>query len=220
MNAAPDFLPERRLFDTQLEELPDLDLLALLLAPGNSPKRAFRQAQRVLEAAGSLADLGRLSPRQLQSCGLNRRRATALLAAEALFRRSRRTALFPGQPFRSSGEIFRHFDPLMAGLQKECFWTTLLDGKNRILRLARISEGSLTASLAHPREVFRPAVREAAAGVIFVHNHPSGDPEPSQEDIQITRRLVESGKIMGIRVLDHVIIGARRYFSFADQGML
>ena len=96
----------------------------------------------------------------------------------------------------------------------------LLDGKNRVIRVIRISEGSLTRSLVHPREVFRPAIREAAAGVLFVHNHPSGTPEPSQEDIQITRRLVETGKIVGIRVLDHVILGAYRYFSFADEGML
>ena len=93
-------------------------------------------------------------------------------------------------------------------------------GVNRILRVIRISEGSLTASLVHPREVFRPAIQEAAARILFVHNHPSGDPAPSQEDVEITRRLVQTGKIVGIQALDHVIIGAHTYFSFADQGLL
>jgi DNA repair protein RadC len=95
----------------------------------------------------------------------------------------------------------------------------LLDGKSRILRVVRVSEGPLTSSLVYPCEVYRPAIREAAAGVLFVHNHLSGDPAPSQEDIQITRRLIEAGKIVGIRALDHVTIGAHRYFSFVDQGL-
>lgn len=122
--------------------------------------------------------------------------------------------------FRSSVDIFEYFQPQLEPLKKECFWSVLLDGKNRLISLVRISEGSLTCSLVHPREVFRPAIREAAAGVLFVHNHPSGDPAPSQEDIEITRRLVETGRIIGIRALDHVIIGARDYFSFADRGVL
>jgi len=84
----------------------------------------------------------------------------------------------------------------------------------------KISEGSLTASLVHPREVFNPVIRESAAAVLFVHNHPSGDPTPSQEDMEITRRLKEVGEVMGIRVLDHVVIGHDRYFSFSERGIL
>lgn len=220
MTALPDFLPERRLFEARLEDLSDLELLALILAPGNPPGAAFRLATQVLDGVGSACGLPQATLLQLQEWGLGRRRAVALLAAAKLFRRLSPAPLLPEQPFRSSAEIFHHFEPLLSSLKRECFWSVLLDGKNRITRLVRISEGSLTASLAHPREVFRPAVREAAASILFVHNHPSGDPEPSQEDIQITRRLVESGRIIGIRVLDHVIIGHRSYFSFADQGML
>ena len=105
-------------------------------------------------------------------------------------------------------------------LKKECFWAVLLDGKNRILKLVRISEGTLTSSLVHPREVFRPAIEEATSGVLLVHNHPSGDPGPSDEDRRITARLVETGKVVGIRVLDHVIVASDSYFSFADQNLL
>ena len=96
----------------------------------------------------------------------------------------------------------------------------LLNNKNRKIREVKISEGSLTASLVHPREVYNPVIRESAAAVIFVHNRPSGDPAPSQEDIEITRRLKEVGEVMGIRVLDHVVIGLERYYSFSDRGIL
>ena len=105
-------------------------------------------------------------------------------------------------------------------LKKECFWAVLLDGKNRILKLVRISEGTLTSSLVHPREVFRSAIEEATSGVLLVHNHPSGDPAPSDANKRITTRLVETGRVVGIRVLDHVIIAADSYFSFADQNLL
>jgi len=94
----------------------------------------------------------------------------------------------------------------------------LLDNKNRKLKDIRISQGSLTASIVHPRDVYLPVIRESAAAVIFVHNHPSGDPTPSREDVEITRRLREVGELVGVRVLDHVIVGHGRYVSFVDDG--
>ena len=220
MNASPDYFPDRRLFELGWESLSDLELLALVVGPGSPARRARQDAERLLDLVGSTRDLRRATYRELRSCGLSHKRALAVRASVHLFRRIRRTALFPGQVFRCSTEIFHHFQPQVEGLKKECFWNVLLDGKNRILRVVRVSEGSLTSSLVHPREVFRPAIQEAAAGILFVHNHPSGDPAPSQEDIRITRRLVETGKIVGIHALDHVIIGAHNYFSFADQGIL
>ena len=168
---------------------------------------------------GSAAELREVTWEKLRRAGWGRKQGLALLAAVELRNRIQTNPLSPGQSFRSSLEIFRHFSPLVEGLKKECFWCLLLDGNIRILKVVRVSEGSLTSSLVHPREVYRPAIREAAAGVLFVHNHPSGDPSPSQEDIQITSRLIEAGKIVGIRALDHVIIGAHRYFSFVDQGL-
>ena len=110
--------------------------------------------------------------------------------------------------------------PMLAGLKREQFQALLLDRKNRVTRDVMISQGSLTASVVHPREVFNPAIRDSAAAVIFVHNHPSGDPAPSPEDRDITRRLKEVGDVMGVRILDHVVIGHDRYFSFSDRGML
>lgn len=102
---------------------------------------------------------------------------------------------------------------------KKVFLTLLLDSKNRVLREIQVSEGSLNASIVHPREVFQPVIRESAAAVIFVHNHPC-DPAPSREDLELTTRLRDARVLMGVRVLDHIIIGKGRYISLADQGLL
>jgi DNA repair protein RadC len=219
-HAAPDPLPAQRLFDCEWEDLSDAELLALLLGPGQPDERALHNARNVLDILGNLRELKATSYAELRQAGLGHKRALSVLASVHLARRVGQDPLVPGQGFRSSAEIYSHFQPLVESLKKECFWNVLLDGKNRIIKIIRVSEGCLTSSLVHPREVFRAAIAEAAASVIFVHNHPSGDPAPSQEDLHITRRLVETGKIVGIRALDHVIIGACRYFSFADQGLL
>ena len=108
----------------------------------------------------------------------------------------------------------------MKNLKKENFLCLLLDGKNRIINQFKISEGSLSSSIVHPREALRPAIREAAASIIFIHNHPTGDPTPSSDDIAITKRLVESSKIVGIKVLDHIIIGDNKHFSFSSENLL
>ena len=126
---------------------------------------------------------------------------------------------FVGIPFRSAGDIYRLFEGL-AEMPVETFLALHLDGKNRLVGMTTCSLGTLTSSLVHPRDVFRVAIANLTAGLIFLHNHPSGDPAPSQEDTQITRRLVEVGKLVGIRCLDHIIVGQGSYFSFADQGLL
>jgi DNA repair protein RadC len=213
-------MPIHRLREQGWESLSDEELLALLLSPGLTEWRALQMAQQIMGQAGSSRKLARMASGELRGLGLTPRRAIALRAAFLLARRSSYRILRPGQSFRSSLEIFRYFRPRVRGLKRECFWNVLLDGKNRIQRIVRVSEGSLTSSHVHPREVFRPAVREAAVGVLFVHNHPSGDPKPSQEDLEATRRLSEAGRILGIRVLDHVIVGGFRHFSFADEGLL
>lgn len=127
-----------------------------------------------------------------------------------------------GQPLRSSEDTWRYAQGVYATLDadKEHFLLLALNNKNRVIGYKVISTGSLTASLVHPREVYRAALTFDAAAVIFTHNHPSGDPQPSQEDIEITRRLRECCEVFGIRVLDHVVLGRDRFFSFSDKGML
>ena len=130
---------------------------------------------------------------------------------------------FPtGSPCRSSEDVQRVARAIYETLDadKEHFVLLALNNKNRVNGFKLISTGSLTASLVHPREVWRAALHLCAAAVVFVHNHPSGDPAPSPEDIDITRRLKETGDVLGIRVLDHVVLGQERFFSFSDRGML
>lgn len=122
--------------------------------------------------------------------------------------------------YQNSSDLFRSFREELAALDREFFFMITLDSKNRTIGYHTISMGSLSSSIVHPREVFKPAILENSAAVIFLHNHPSGDPAPSREDRECTSRLTAAAKILGIRVLDHVVFGESDYFSFADAGLL
>jgi len=126
---------------------------------------------------------------------------------------------FVGIQFRGSNDIYRAFRQL-AEMPVESFLVVHLDSKNRMVGMTTCSIGIMTSSLVHPRDVFRTAIANLTAGLIFINNHPSGDPAPSKEDLDITKRLCEVGNLIGIRCLDHIIIGSGRYFSFADQGLM
>jgi len=187
----------------------DVDLLALILGGADAAVRA----QRVLQAAGGVARLGRGA-----TAGLSPRQAARLRAALELGRRATAVPLAAGTPVRDAAAVYQHFRGRLPHLDREVFYVLLLDGKNRVHAEARISEGSLTAALVHPREVFAPAIRDGAAALILVHNHPSGDPTPSAEDAAITQRLRQVGELVGIRVLDHVVVGRGRFASMAEEG--
>jgi DNA repair protein RadC len=169
----------------------------------------------MLEGASVLSDVELLAS-VFDACG-----CVADGAADRLLEIARRISSEPlerAARVDSSSVVHAHFGPLLASEKRESFHVLLLDSKNGLMAKTRISEGSLGASLVHPREAFRPAVLAAAAAVIFVHNHPSGDPSPSREDHEVTARLREAGTLMGIPVLDHVVVAARGYYSFADHG--
>ena len=153
-----------------------------------------------------------------ESCSLPQRARQRLDALLEAVRRFGERPFRTGEPFRGSGDVYAQFRERLGALKQEVFIAVLLDNKHRKIRDVEVSRGSLTASIVHPRDVFLPVVRYSAAAVVFVHNHPSGDPTPSKEDIEITRRLREVGDIMGVRVLDHIVIGAGRYVSFVDDG--
>lgn len=217
----PDDRPRERLLRQGVEALSDLDLLALLLRTGNRGESALALACRLRAAYPSAADLAEASPAEIAGvAGVGLARAAAICAGIALGRRASGVPLTEGRPIVGSEHVFRHFHARLAGLKQERFYVVLLDGKGRMLRDLRVSEGSLTASIVHPREVFRRAIREAAAAVILVHNHPSGDPTPSAEDEALTSRLRAAGELLGIRVLDHLVIGSGCYVSFVDSGRL
>ncbi len=218
---APADRPRERLERAGSEALSDLELLALVLRTGNRGASALVLAQRIRARYPRLSDLAAASPHELAAIpGIGAARAAAVCAALALGRRAEHAELSPGDKICGSEDVFRHFRGRLSGLAQERFHVLLLDGKGRLKRELRVSEGTLTASLVHPREVFRAAIREAAASVILVHNHPSGDPTPSPEDVQLTARLRAAGELVGIKVVDHVVVGKGRYASFVDNGQL
>lgn len=215
--------PREKLLDKGADSLTDAELLAILLRTGNGStgESALDHARILLQQFGGFAGIDRASTADIKAIkGIGPAKMAQLKAAVEIGRRLGRKKWEAGKSLRSSEEVFRHFHERLASQKHEIFYVVLLDNKNRKIRDVKISEGSLTASLVHPREVFNPVIRESAAAVIFVHNHPSGDPAPSPEDVEITRRLKEVGEVMGVRVLDHVVIGQERYFSFSDRGML
>lgn len=215
--------PRERLLTMGPETLSDAQLLAILLRTGRVRKSAVALALEVLTEAGGLGGLGRLSARELCSLsGIGPAKAAQLKAAVEIGKRISATPLLLGEKVSCSREVYEHFLPHVRDLKKEVFRAVLLDRKNCLIKVETISEGSLTVSLVHPREAFLPAVKNSAASVIFLHNHPSGDPTPSREDLELTRRLVEAGRILGVPVLDHIIVGDRNrtYLSFADKGLL
>ena len=215
--------PRERLLARGAEGLSDAELLGLVLRTGDaaSGQSAVGQARQLLARFGTLRALGTATPVELCATrGIGPAKAAELVAVFELARRFAGAPLAPGDRFTCSEEVFRHYHERLRDRKKEVFLALLLDSKNRVLREVQISEGSLTASIVHPREVFVPVVRESAAAVLFVHNHPSGDPTPSREDLEITTRLQEAGTLMGVRVLDHIIIGSGGYVSFVDRGLL
>lgn len=203
--------------------LTDAELLALVLRTGNaaSGTSAVDQARVLLSRFRNLRGLARATAAELsETKGIGPAKAAELQGVFELARRFGGEDLQPGTRYTCSAEVYRHFHERLRDHRKEVFIALLLDSKNRVLREVRISEGSLNASIVHPREVFAPVVRESAAAVLFVHNHPSGDPTPSREDMELTRRLREAGELMGVRVLDHIIIGSGQYVSFVDRGLM
>lgn len=191
--------------EREVGELSNVELLDIVLGGG---------AGMVCDAGASLREaadeLGRLS------LPARHRRKLRLLFEFA--KRYGETPWRAGEAFQGSGAVYAHFRERLASEVVEHFYAVLLDNKHRRIKDVLVSKGSLTASIVHPRDIYRPVIEHSAAAVIFVHNHPSGDPTPSKEDISITQRLREVGDLMGVRVLDHIIIGKGRYVSLVDDG--
>jgi len=215
--------PREKLLDKGAGALSETELLAILLRTGNAStgESAVDQARYLLAQFNGLKGIDEAPISELRAIkGIGPAKTAQLKAGLEIGRRMGREKWEVGHSLRSSEDVYRHFRGRLEREKREIFYVVLLTNKNRKIREVKVSEGSLTASLVHPREVYNPVIRESAAAVIFVHNHPSGDPAPSPEDLEITRRLKEVGEVMGIRVLDHVVIGHERYFSFSDKGLL
>ena len=213
--------PRERLLTHGPQALTNAQLLAILLRVGRHGSSAVQVGMDILDQLGDMAGLAQCGIEELCAVpGVGEAKAAQLKAALELGKRALAGPLTKGAKITSSRDLFTHYHPTLRDLRHEVFKVILLDAKHAILRDTTVSEGSLTLSIVHPREVFTLAVKESAAAVIFLHNHPSGDPTPSQEDHVLTARLVSAGEVLGIRVLDHLVIGDGRYVSFADQGWL
>lgn len=198
------------------KELPAMSISELLAALlGQSATAACSQ---VVAQHPNLREIAGLFPAELQALGFASGAREKLAALFELAKRYGEEEFVAGQPFRGSADVYAHFRERLADEIVERFFLILLDNKHRKMREVQASQGSLTSSVVHPRDVFVQVIRHSAAAVIFVHNHPSGDPTPSQEDLALTRRLREVGELVGVRVLDHIIIGKGRYVSFVDDG--
>jgi DNA repair protein RadC len=214
--------PREKLIYNGEESLSDAELLAIVMGSGTRKESALQLAQRMLKEIGDLRKLSALTVGELcsQFHGVGPARAAQLKAALELARRYSKELSQPRPRLSNSELVFLHFHESFLGKTKEELWVAALDMKNRLIIKAEVSKGTLSGSLVHPREVFHVAIRNAAAGIILLHNHPSGDPAPSPEDRKVTLQIAEAGKLLGIPLLDHIIIGNNKYFSFKDNGTL
>jgi DNA repair protein RadC len=217
----PELRPRERILVGGASALDAADLVAVVLGTGTVGCPAETLARELVARVEGLRGLAARTAVELAALdGVGEARAARILAALELGRRVAAEPLLRGAAIRDGATVFRHCHAAMRELRVEQFRALLLDGKQRLLREELISQGTLTSSPVHPREVFAPAIRHSAAAVVLVHNHPSGDPTPSSDDLDITNRLADVGRLVGIRVMDHVIIGDGAYASFADRGLM
>ncbi|HTX99684.1 MAG TPA: DNA repair protein RadC [Bacteroidota bacterium] len=213
--------PRERLMTVGPQALSDAELLAILLRTGTRGKSALDIGRALLVRTRSIRGLARVSPAELTRMeGIGPAKAVELLAALELGRRAQAGSDEQRPVLRSPEDAARRLIPFLRDREKESFVVLVLDAQNALRTLAEVSSGTLNASLVHPREVFRVAIENGAAAVLVAHNHPSGNPEPSTEDLEITRQLSESGKILGIPLHDHLIIAGNRFVSFAERGLI
>lgn len=161
-----------------------------------------------------------VSVAELMNCGLTETQSALIAASIHISQELCSAPLKTGEKYNNSREIFSRYRARFYSVRKEYFIALNLNSKNQLIREVLISVGSLSTSVVHPREVFTPAVRDSSAAILFLRNHPSGDPAPSPEDRECTQRLCQAGKILGIRVLDYIVLGFDDYYSFADSGLL
>ncbi len=216
-----DEMPREKLLAYGAEYLATAELVAILLGTGNKRQPVLEVAGLIVNKYSDLSSLAKASPQELaQIEGIGVAKSVKIIAAFELASRIKSQEIIKKKSICSPQDVY---DLVISKVQKEnreVFILVLLNTKNRIITIETISIGSLNTSVVHPREVFRKAISWSCAGLILVHNHPSGDVTPSEEDRSLTLRLVESGKILGIDILDHVIIGQNEYYSFKENNFI
>lgn len=222
-NLPSDERPREKLLAYGAQTLSNIELLAILLHSGTRKKSVLQVAQELLSTYSKegLASIVNIPLHELTKMdGIGPAKIATLLAAIELGLRLAKNPSANKFTIKRPQDAAAYAMPRLRYEKREHFALLLLDTKNQVMSFPDISIGSLNASIVHPREVFRCAISSAASSIILVHNHPSGDPTPSSEDLHITRRLVEAGKIIDIEILDHIIIGDNKYTSLKEKGML
>ena len=216
-----DERPRERLVQFGAHALSSAELLAILLRTGTSEMTAVQLAQHLLTSMGSLRAIASAKPSELaQVKGIGLAKAAQLLAAVELGRRIALEEMGEQPAITRPEDVYALLHHQLRDEKQEHVIVLLLNTKNRVMQQSTVTKGTLDSSLLHPREVFREAIRHSASSIILAHNHPSGDPTPSNEDIQITKRLHQAGQLVGIDLLDHVIIGDGRWVSLKVQGVI
>lgn len=213
--------PRERLIREGAGSLSNQELMAILLRTGTRSESVLVLANRVLSTVDRLQDLIGMTVEEMTEIkGIGEAKAVHILAAAELGKRLYRTSPQDRYKIRSPEDAANYLMTDMSSLNQEHFVVLFLNVKNEVLHKQTIFIGSLNSSIVHPREVFREAFKRSAASMIISHNHPSGDTTPSREDIEVTKRLMEAGSIMGIDVLDHIIIGDQKFISLKDKGYI
>ena len=217
-----DERPREKLIQLGPQAVSNAELIAILLGHGTAKFNALELAKKLLREFKSLDALSGASLEEIQKIpGIGPAKAVTLLAAFQLYRNlQKQKAENEIVSFRNPDQVAKIYQPVLGSLQKESFFVILLNSAMKRILDFEVSRGTLDASLVHPREVFNVAVRNLAKGIIVMHNHPSGELKPSEEDIKTTERLVESGKILEIPVYDHLIISEKSYYSFRENGLI
>lgn len=211
--------PRERLAELGAAALSDEELLALLLGHGSAGRSARQLARELL--AGGLRELARLQPEELaMTPGIGDARADRIAAAFEIGRRTNGNGPRRGGCVRRPVDLASRLQARYAHERVECFGVVLLDARNRYLARHELSRGGWSASVVRPREVFRRALLAAAPALVLFHNHPSGDPTPSREDVAVTGQIRDAGELLGIRVLDHLIVGSEGFVSMRERGVL
>ncbi|MGC4020459.1 MAG: DNA repair protein RadC [Cyclobacteriaceae bacterium] len=221
-NWSPEDRPREKLLLKGTSALSDAELIAILLGSGTAKLSAVDVAKRVLaHVENNLDALARLSIKELMKAkGIGEARAITIVAALELGRRKKDQSPEEKPKLESSQSAFNVIKGDLQDLPHEEFWVLLLNRAHRLMKKKRVSEGGVSGTVADPKIIFKLALEELASGIIVVHNHPSGNLQPSDSDIALTKKLKEAGKFLEIAVLDHLIIGRQNYFSFTDEGLM
>lgn len=221
-NWAADDRPREKMLSKGSQALSDAELIAILIGSGNSEESAVELSRRILSTNNNnLIELSRLSIQDLiKFKGIGEAKAISIVAALELGKRRRSAEALDRKAIRSSNDAFECIYMHASDLNYEKFWVILLDQANKLIKIVEISEGGVAGTVADPKKIFRNALEHNASSMIVCHNHPSGQLIPSEADKQITKKIVQSGQMLDIKVLDHLIIGHEKYFSFSDEGIL